>query len=307
MELPQYEKAFNREPEVGKLSDSSFEENAHSLLKGYFKFLPSLEKHLTDLDKLTREELVSYNNSAAQIMYGPRILELFKKDQHNKITELSEEIKERLLNPKREILNSIDFNNLAELVIRPEARFLTDEITSFLRERGYEIILEHPLVISLQQYWAMYNEGFIKSNLYDFPTRTLVYTQAESKVLILRKNQDNLQAHLNALKGLPGIKSSTPTLRGTIIFNGFEKIKKLKRKLFYDSIDPLGMYRAITSGKVESLDPYITCEDPVLYYAGQGIHLPETHELSTNIGLLLDKQKLEDLATLSSFTYAENS
>jgi hypothetical protein len=143
----------------------------------------------------------------------------------------------------------------------------------------------------------MYNAGFMKSNLYDFPTRTLVYTHGESKILILHKKQDNLQDHLNSeLKGSAGIRSEQPTLRGTVILNGFEEIKKTKKELFYDSIDPLGMYRAITSKKIGSPDPFISCEDPVLYYAGQGIHLPESHELATNLGVLLDKQKLEKLS-----------
>lgn len=104
----------------------------------------------------------------------------------------------------------------------------------------------------------MYNEGFLKSDLSDFPTRTLIYTCGESKILILRKKQSNLQNYLNSeLKGVSGVHSKNPTIRGTVVLGGFEKAKKENEKLFYDSIDPLGMYRAITSGKFIHLIPMI--------------------------------------------------
>lgn len=298
MELPQYETDFNDKIEINKLSDFSFEKNAHLLIEGYFEFIPSLKTHLANIDKLTSAELLAYNNSVAQILYGPRILELFKNNQHKEITDLSEIIKKRILQSKTEIIKSIDFNNLAQLLIRPEARFMAKDIKLFLQEKGYEVVLEHPLTVNLNQYWMMYNEGFLKSNLCDFPTRTLVYTHGESKILILYKKRDNLQDNLNAeLKGSAGIHSPVPTLRGTIIINNFEKAKKENDQLFYDSIDPLGMYRAITSGKIKSADPYAKCEDPILYYAGQGIHLPEGYELATNTGVLLNNQQLKELFT----------
>lgn len=297
MELPRYETAFSKEAEVNKLSDFSFKENAHSLSEEYFKFLPSLETHLAKLNNLSSAELLAYNDSVAQILYGPKILDLFKNNQQNEITDLSEVVKKRLLEPKKEILKSIDFNNLAMLLIRPEARFLTKDIKLFLEERNYKTVLEIPLVVDLRQYWVMYNEGFLKSNLSDFPTRTLIYTHGESKILALHKKQDNLQSYLNSeQKGLAGAPSDKPTIRGTVILNGFEKAKKEDQKLFYDSVDPLGMYRAIISGKIDSTDPYNECDDPVLYYAGQGVHLPEDRELITNAGVLLDKRQLEELS-----------
>lgn len=297
MELPRYETAFSKEAETNKLSDFSFEENAYALSEEHFKFLPSLETHLANINNLSSAELLAYNNSVAQILYGPKILDLFKNNRQNEITDLSEIVKKRLLEPKKEILRSINFNNLALLLIRPEARFLTENIKLFLEERNYTVVLEHPLVVDLRQYWVMYNEGFLKSNLSDFPTRTLIYTHGESKILALYKKQNNLQSYLNSeQKGLAGIPSDKPTIRGTVILNGFEKAKKENEKLFYDSVDPMGMYRAITSGKIDSSDPYNKCDDPVLYYAGQGVHLPENNELITNAGVLLDKCQLEELS-----------
>ena len=297
MERFKYETTFNKEATFNELSDFSFEKNAHSLLEGYFRFIPSLKKHIENIDKLTSTELLAYNNSVAKVLYGHRILDLFKNNQHEKIVDLSEMIKKRMLQPKKETIESIDFNNLALLLIRPESRFLTEDIKLFLQEREYKVVLEHPLVVDLKQYWMMYNEGFLKSNLSDFPTRTLIYTHGESKILVLHKKQSDLQHHLNSeLKGSSGIPSDSPTLRGTVILNGFEKAKKENEKLFYDSVDPLGMYRAITAGKIDSTDPYNECGDPVLYYAGQGIHLPEDYELATNAGVLLDKHQLEELS-----------
>ncbi|MBP6889871.1 MAG: hypothetical protein KBC19_04830 [Candidatus Moranbacteria bacterium] len=297
MKLPSYELGFNNETEFHELSDTSFEGNARLLLEGYFKFLPSLKNHLANLEEKTSEELATYNESVAQILYGPRILELFKSADQNKITELSETIKERLLRPKKEISESINLNNLGMVLVRPEARFLSDDIRSFLEEQGYETILEHPIVVSLDQYWMMYNLGFLQSNLSDFPTRTLTYTHGESKVFILHKNEAGLQENLvKKLKGASGRPSTTPTLRGTIVFEGLEKAKREDAQLFYDSIDPLGMYRAITSNKIESPDPYTECKDPVFYYAGQGVHMPEGHELATNMGVLLNAPQLTKIA-----------
>lgn len=94
MKLPSYEAAFNKESEIKELSDVSFESNAKSLLEGHYKFLPSLEEHLANLDNLEPEEISAYNNSIAQILYGPRILELFKEKRYKEITDLLETIKE---------------------------------------------------------------------------------------------------------------------------------------------------------------------------------------------------------------------
>jgi hypothetical protein len=297
MKLPRYEMGFNNSIDMTILSDSSFSENADSLIRGYAEFIPAIPQHLLNIEKLEYSELVAFNEDVAKILYGPRVLQLFKDGEFEKITQLSETLKERLILPHREIIKSIDFNQIAQVLIRPEARFLTDRIKSFLESQGYEIVLEHPIVVNLQQYWMLYNEGFMKSNLYDFPTRTLVYTCGESKVLILHKRENNLQDHLNSeLKGVAGIHSPSPTLRGTVIIDGYTEARNLDEKKFYDSIDPFGMYRMITSGNIPSTDPYSYCEDPVLYYAGQGVHLPEGFELPTNTGVLLSEIELRKLS-----------
>lgn len=297
MRLPRYEAEFNNGAEFGELTDSSFDWNARTLLEGYYRFLPSLREHQALYDSLKTEDLRKYNEQVAQVLYGPKILELFKNHQYQEITDLSERIKQRQIQPKREILELINFNSLGMVVVRPEARFLGDNVNTFLVERGYEIVLEQPMIIDLRQYWTMYNEGFLQSNIDDFPTRTLIYTHGESKVLVLHREEYDAQNNLAAdLKGQAGIPSAQPTLRGTVVLDGFEKAKHENESLFYESVDPLGMYRAICTGKIHSSDPYDQCADPVLYYAGQGVHIPDDHELSTNAGVLLNTSQLETLS-----------
>ncbi len=288
MPLPTYEMNFERNAEISELSDSSFENNAQVQTEGYTRFIPALGQHLKNAENLSIEELLAFNTSVAEVLYGPKILELFRKKDFDEIHRLSELVKSRQLESKKDVLDLIDFTNLALLVVRPEARFLTDKVKTFLEESDCEVVLEQPTIVDLRKYWSMYNEGFLKSDIADFPTRTLIYTRGESKVFILKKDQPNLQAYLNAeLKGVAGVRSEKPTLRGSVILEGFNHVKSQNQGLFYDSIDPLYMYRAITSGKIPSQDPFNRTVDPVLYYAGQGVHLPEDHELKTHAGVLL--------------------
>ncbi len=297
MKLPKYELGLNNEAEHSELSDSSFLDNARSLVAGYRRFLPSLAAHQVGLGHAGPEELLAYNEQVAKILYGPRILDLFKQGQYKEIEALAKVSTDRLVEPQKHLLGGIDLSELAMLLVRPEARFLTDDIKRFLREQEYEIVLEHPLVVDLKKYWAMYNPGFMKSALEDFPTRTLVYTHGESKIMILHKEQAGLQDHLvDELKGEAGVPSEKPTLRGTVVLSGLEAAKAQDEEIFYNSIDPLGMYRAITSGKIRSVDPYGECADPVLYYAGQGVHIPDGHELATNMGGLLKEEQLKELS-----------
>ena len=296
MELPQYTTEFNRDVAHEALIDGSFRDNASALINGYFKFLPALQDHMANLEQATPDMLVEFNENLAQILYGPRVLSLFQKGNTEEITRLADVTTQRLLAPKNELLKTLDFDKLGMILVRPEARFLTDEVKEVLSGQGYEIVLESTLCVTIPQYWAMYNEGFLQSDIYDFPTRTLTYTNGESKILIVKKDMPNLQGHLNAnLKGKSGIASVTETLRGTAIFNGYESIKKTDAKLFYDTVDPLGMYRAIARNALPSKDPFYERHDPVLYYAGQGVHLPEDYELKTVFGVLLTNKQLKGL------------
>lgn len=298
MKLPQYVREFNRGSQASGLADDvhAFEENALTLIDGYVNFLPSLEAHMATLDQKDSDSLVNFNDDVAGILYGPRVLSLFKEDNKQEITRLAEATKQHLLAPKKALLDTIDYDNLALILIRPEARFLSEEIKTFLLEQKYEILMEDTLQVSAQQYWAMYNEGFLKSDIYDFPTRTLTYTRGESKVYIIKKDTPNLQHYLNAhIKGKSGIASKDPTLRGTVVYQGYQGAKEQNRELFYETVDPLGMYRAIGRGALYSKDPFYETSDPVLYYAGQGVHLPEDYELRDTLGVLLTNGKLKEL------------
>ncbi len=297
MDIPRYDIAYLDEENAPALSDDSFASNARAFLEGLHRFIPALATHAASRSLLTADELLAFNDRVAMRLYGPRVLALFKAKRFEEITEIWERLREQLLRQNGGMSRAIDTNTLALALIRPEARFLSNDIERFLQDKGFEILFDHRLVVEKRQYWAMYNEGFIHSDLMDFPTRTLVYTHGESKVLVMRTAQDDAQANLNeTYKGQAGIPSATPTLRGTVILDGFERAKREDRELFYDVVDPFGMYRAITSGMVHSPDPYATREDPILYYAGQGVHLPEPHELPTCLGVLLPREKLNLLA-----------
>lgn len=300
MELPRYNLEFNSKSEKDGFDGESFESNAKVLIDNYCSYLPSLREHMSLAGSMNADELMDYNESVAQVLYGPRVLELFKSGDFEKITSLSHEVRRRLLEPKEESLDGIDLSKKGLIVIRPEARFLDSQIIDFIEEYGCEILKDKELEINTKQYWAMYNDGFVLSSINDFPTRTLTYTSGDSRMVIFSNDscgEGRLQECFNdKFKGRSGVKSSEPTIRGTIVKRGFEEAKKGNSDLFYSSLDPIGMYRAIVSGKINTSDEFSEAEDPFMFYAGQGVHIPDdSEELYTCLGVLLSKEDIQDL------------
>jgi hypothetical protein len=246
------------------------------------------------------DDLYKINDSIAKIIYSPTIFEKLHNATTDEITCLSERNVINLLRDKIEILDKINFSELAMVVVRPEIFFLSNRIIDYLKGCDYDILINQDSIINFKKYWALYNHGLIeKDGFNDFPTRTLSYISGPSKIIVFKKaGIKNLQKVFNDIsKGTRG-KYSPNTIRGDIVYSGLHHAKNVNEDLYYKSLDPLGIYRAIVENKIPSDQSHSLYEDPFLFYAGAGIHTPEDYEQYRDMGILLDLQSLEKLTNI---------
>jgi hypothetical protein len=196
------------------------------------------------------------------------------------------------------------------IVLRPDMYHLSDVVSNFLHEQGYEIQSQFDTKISPDIYWHMYKIAIVHPDAADtMPTRTLVYTGSVAKVLVFREgrmkqNLDTTMCVADAFstryKGRQGIMTNN-TLRGELVFGASVKLglHLLGEPLIQMACDPLGAYRHKVAGNCYAKtapQAHLSKEHQLLQYTGVGIHVPDSSELVNDICSLLTLKHLQALS-----------
>ncbi|MEI6054028.1 MAG: hypothetical protein WCQ49_01530 [Candidatus Saccharibacteria bacterium] len=255
------------------------------------------------LDELTTDECIEANMALAAMMYGTEVSNLIKNGNYTRLDSIHKEISEP--NPDYDqLINQIDMNKLGIIIIRPELMEAQEECIKLIENNNLDIILNKDIKINFHQYWNLYPHGLIDPGSYqDFPTRTLNYINKDITLLLVTKNVEYISKPISdiitdELKGRQG--SHTPgTLRGDIAYNGLKRFVKDKgENLIKDAniaLDPIGAYRKLASNKIPSDRAHNTADCPILFYAAQGVHIPDSKEITRDIKIFLEQKELESL------------
>lgn len=279
-------------------SDISSLKHDNSLLLSRMYGNDFLEKRLAN--SLSTTETVDANEALADELYGYTIANLLREGAYDTVLSLRDEITESTLLPI-EVLDGINMDRVGLIVVRPELYSNASVCRNLLTDAGFNIIIDRNVEITFAQYLSLYPHGLaIPESHYDFPTRSLNYINKTSQLIVFAKqtdSDDNRAATTIAsveYKGTQGTFRKN-TLRGHIALKSLEGYFDDHKTIDEASIalDPLAAYQKLVSGEIASNGIHNSVEKPPLFYAAQGVHVPDRDEIDRDIRVLCTLEDIE--------------
>lgn len=256
-------------------------------------------------DTLPATQVAEANEALSEYLYGAELSDLVKRNKVARLNRMHDEIVAQTLAPE-DSLRNVDIGGLGIVVVRPEAMDLVNECKDLLNSYGLKTVLDKKMQIEFEQYWSLYGPGLSDpESRYDFPTRTLNYINKDLLVLVVSGTLNTL--HLapisdfitDYLKGRQG--SYDPgTLRGDIAYTALRDLVSFDGNRFLTpnmnlAMDPIGAYRQLVCGGLESDRMHSSADLPLLFYAGQSVHVPDNEEMRRDIRLLLTEEEINEV------------
>lgn len=252
-------------------------------------------------DELSVDDFLYANDRLSKKVYGEKIASLIRNREIDKLDMLYNELISTM--PNRNLSSEINLDDLGMILIRPETLGAKEKYKNFLKSLRLELLLEKDFRVCFEQYWILYHHGLKhQDSVFDFPTRTFNYIDNDVCLLVFTGNKDELEVqtisdYLFRYKGKHGIYTLN-TLRGDIAFNELKKYLISKDEFTGEAniaLDPIGAYRMLVRGKIDSDRCHEIADNPLLFYSAQAVHIPNRYEINKDLGVLCDDQDLQNL------------
>ena len=250
-----------------------------------------LEKSLNDT--LTREEFIEANYKIGSFCYGEEVNRLLWERRLDLIYALYKEYLDSL---NLEELQEVDFSKLGLILVRPEVYYYREEYRTFLEERDLEVVFEKKIRLDFKEYLLLYYDSFILDDtMYDFPSRTFNYIDNDSYLFVVTsKTKDNVADYLFSIKGKQG-RYEIGTLRGdvsyTLLKDNVHEGMFIKEAII--PLDPIGAGRMLTRDLIPHDGSHNVSDIPLLFYAGQSVHIPNSKEIKRDMATLCDREEIQ--------------
>jgi hypothetical protein len=263
--------------------------------------MPKKLKDLLEYDKidcLTIEE--KHDLIVTAFNFGDKFLENIMSENADGLTHSTDpEIEEFLAK----------FNNIGMLIIRPEMYHISAKIENFLNQKGLDILDTFNLPINYKQYLSLYRDVVKNPKAkFSMPTRTLTYTNGESRVIIcIDRSPQNYTSLPDKIvkdfKGVGGVLSTEKqTIRGSIIYEEAIKLgfHELLDQTIREAIDPFGVLRLIVDFPQYQTDLAKSLAIPLtrLTYNAVSVHIPDQSEISRDMSTILEKDQIVNLSKM---------
>lgn len=237
------------------------------------------------------------NEELANALYGKDIAEAIRIRNMRYLDDYYKHLYEKFLSSG--LSKEIDLDRIGLVVVRPEMYDSREEIVKKLEDLKFEILHSGDKILNREQYITLYYHGLIHPySTIDFPTRTLNYIDKKSYLIIVSsKDRGNVSDYLNTIKGQPGFISEN-TFRGytTEVLKAYIKTRDSFYSEYNALLDPISAYRLIVDHKVDQTktdNHHEQADFPLLYYAGQGVHIPDSTEIQRDINVICTEKELK--------------
>ena len=252
-------------------------------------------------DGLSLNDVIEANEILANYVYGSEIANLIKNKNADELIEIRDAI-----NKKNSIkTDDINISQYGIMLVRPETMGCINNYISRLNEIGVKVLYKKNINLQFEQYLILYFDGLMSglnnpNGFFDFPTRTFNYINNQCCLLVLGTNLPlniPLSDYLSQYKGTHGV--STPgTFRGDVALKALKPYiidgYTLKNEANIP-LDPIGAYRVIVRNNSEYKGWHGDVEYPILFYAGQAVHIPNSRELQRDMSVLCDDEIIRSL------------
>lgn len=253
-------------------------------------------------DELSIDDFLYANDKLSRRIYGETIASLIKNRRIDKLDMLYNGLLSTM--PNINISNEINLDDLGMILIRPETLGAKEKYKEFLKSLKLELLLEKDFKVCFEQYWILYHHGLKhQDSMLDFPTRTFNYIDNDVCLLVFTGNKNELEVqtisdYLFRYKGKHGIYTPN-TLRGDIAFNELKKYLVSQNEFTKEAniaLDPIGAYRMLARGKIDSDRCHEIADNPLLFYSAQAVHIPNRYEINKDLEILCDEQDIEEIS-----------
>lgn len=253
-------------------------------------------------DTVSTDMFYQANEHLAMYLYGTEVADLVRRGAVQRLDTIHRDVTESV-SASSELLEEVALDRIGLIVVRPELLGLADDCIHMLEQAGLQLIFDETTRIDFRQYWSLYGAGLRdpESRL-DFPTRTLNYISHDIRLLVVCADPSSLPEETvsdyitKELKGRQG-SYTAGTLRGELAYLALRDLIAVDGQSFIDgtasmALDPIGAYRQLVRGNVESDRMHSTANIPLLFYAGQAIHVPTSTELGRDLRVLCNDEAL---------------
>ena len=252
-------------------------------------------------DSLKTTDVLEANEALADHLYGTEVSSLVRSNNTQALDQLALTVLESV-SASQATTNGLDTTRISLIVVRPEAMDFEHATEQFLINNGLAILLNKVARIGFPQYWSLYNPGLRDPDAqYDFPTRTLNYINKDIRVLIVKAAEGlgatSISSYItDNLKGRQGSFTSN-TLRGDIAHTALSRLVAEDGQSFVHpraniALDPIGAYRKLVRGDIASDRAHASAQIPLLFYAGQSMHVPNDLEIDRDVRILLTEDEI---------------
>lgn len=272
--------------------------------------LENHEEILENNERIKKDLNVDSNRAGKDLDYskavGDAFMETFLPAKRFSQFDRSELDESLSVDPeKSSIAEEIRENEISFVVIRPEISHMTEEIRDFLLRNKYEVLddISCSRKIGQDTYWEMYKKAITRPEAREsMPTRTMVYTGGHSQILFFRDMYEGRSGEMHMAdvffknyKGIPGVPQKN-TLRGDIVYN---EVKRLGFDNPQNSdslriVDPISSYRHFVN-RGSGPHSKSSSVEPLLFYTGVCIHVPDYSEISNDLMAIFSKKELGEI------------
>ena len=251
-------------------------------------------------DRLNPRRFYQTNEQLARIVYGEDIAKAIRDKDIKKLTEIYNGLDSL---KKSNLSGHLDLDKIGIVLVRPETYGACEQYRKFIKSLGLDIVHERDIYVDMDQYLALYYDGMCfglshLDDLVDFPTRTFNYINNKSRLMIVydRRNMyANVSSTLTSYKGKHG--NVTPgTFRGDIGINALLPYVISGDELVPNAnvpLDPIGAYRFLVRREIDSDGWHTKVDYPILFYAGQSVHIPDEKEIARDFNTLCTEKDLK--------------
>jgi hypothetical protein len=253
-------------------------------------------------DALDPKAVVEANHALAEFLYGSEVARLVRERDAGRLNEIHAANLEELLAPEA-LLDEVNLDSLGAILVRPEIAQSVEQCIDLVDRNGLMVAYDKPVQVDFTGYWNLYHHGLVDPESYsDFPTRTLNYIHKPCHLIVVARcgmMNSGLSVSDMLTRDLKGRQGtfSAGTLRGDIAFRALSRFVQDDNQSFTTkantALDPIGAYRHLVRGNIPSDCAHETADSPLLFYAGQGVHIPNSTEISRDLRVLCTQQELE--------------
>lgn len=268
-------------------------------------------------DALSAGVVMDANHTLADYLYGTEIAAMIRAKKITSLDAMSEENLEAVTQSNPDI-SRIDSSQVGIVLVRPEAAEIADDYHAMLAGKKLQIVYSKNTSVNFSQYWGMYHHGLIHPDSYqDFPTRTLNYVDKPLHLIVVTATDETLQGksvseYLYSFKGKQGMLEQG-TLRGDLGFTALRACldpthtDRFVATTFAIGLDPIGSYRHLVRGDIPSDGMHDTADVPLLFYAGQSVHVPDDTEVKRDLSILCSDEEIDSIAeTIQTYRSQKN-